>query len=238
MRQNLLGTNLLNMSLYNAAAQRGQIPNHPGAQHHLQYAMAEGYLPVSYDIERQNVPYDHTGMYGVPLMNSNDMYRLPPIDNMGLDYDSTGQWAHQDSNDFWQIPDHSRQSYGLHDPSAMQGDPSAYPPLGYDPTVSVGNEPYHLPPLIDPYGPQDDHSLPPTMAPFGNLDNGLEPDPRMHEWARDGQQTPSGHVTFNERLFDGALGSAGLPPLGDVAGDADLAGFDEAIAQANELSQW
>lgn len=75
-----------------------------------------------------------------------------------------------------------------------------------------------------------------------------------HPWADahgtsgEGQQTPSGHVMFNERLFDGALGSAGLGGLGDAGPsglglggggrDDGMSGFEEAMAQVNEISQW
>jgi len=78
--------------------------------------------------------------------------------------------------------------------------------------------------------PQD---APPLILPEDSRDR----QPELAEWERDGQQTPSGHVLFNERLFDGALGSASLPT---ILGDRDdgLAGFDEAMAQASEIPQW
>ncbi|WVQ63308.1 uncharacterized protein L199_001460 [Kwoniella botswanensis] len=54
------------------------------------------------------------------------------------------------------------------------------------------------------------------------------------------QQTPSGHVLFNERLFDGALGTAGLPDKrNDGCGlDDDLGMFDQAMEQAGDLGNW
>jgi hypothetical protein len=36
---------------------------------------------------------------------------------------------------------------------------------------------------------------------------------------------------FNERLFDGALGTAGL-------GDEGLGAFDEAVQQTNDMPSW
>lgn len=44
MRQNLFGSNLLNMSMYNAqqAGRSNVMPHHPGAQ----YAMNESYIPM------------------------------------------------------------------------------------------------------------------------------------------------------------------------------------------------
>nr|XP_031862520.1 uncharacterized protein CI109_002017 [Kwoniella shandongensis]KAA5529592.1 hypothetical protein CI109_002017 [Kwoniella shandongensis] len=84
----------------------------------------------------------------------------------------------------------------------------------------------------------------------GNSHQG-EDDARLQEWVRDGQQTPSGHVQFNERLFDGALGSAGFGmgmsiegigalPLDrrDGEGDDGLGMFGEAIEQAGQVGDW
>nr|XP_019000384.1 uncharacterized protein I203_07166 [Kwoniella mangroviensis CBS 8507]OCF63845.1 hypothetical protein I203_07166 [Kwoniella mangroviensis CBS 8507] len=54
------------------------------------------------------------------------------------------------------------------------------------------------------------------------------------------QQTPSGHVLFNERLFDGALGSAGLSDKrnGGSGLDDGLGIFDQAMEQAGDLGNW
>ncbi|KAK8850518.1 hypothetical protein IAR55_004436 [Kwoniella newhampshirensis] len=94
----------------------------------------------------------------------------------------------------------------------------------------------------------------------GNQDQGVsmgsgegEDDARLREWLKDGQQTPSGHVHFNERLFDGALGSADLGlglglGMGMGAGtgaqerreegDDALGMFGEAMEQAGGIGEW
>ena len=52
-------------------------------------------------------------------------------------------------------------------------------------------------------------------------------------------EAPSGHVVFNERLFDGVLGSAALPGGGGRREhDEGLGAFDEAVAQANDSPGW
>lgn len=52
-------------------------------------------------------------------------------------------------------------------------------------------------------------------------------------------EAPSGHVIFNERLFDGVLGSAALPGGGGRREhDEGLGAFDEAVAQANDSPGW
>jgi hypothetical protein len=51
-----------------------------------------------------------------------------------------------------------------------------------------------------------------------------------------GPEAPSGHVFFNERLFDGALGTASLTGRRDE--DEGLGAFHEAVAQANEPPAW
>lgn len=67
-----------------------------------------------------------------------------------------------------------------------------------------------------------------------------KPRKSLGDWAKDisaltsQAQTPSGHVVFNERLFDGALGSAGLDGVGGTEMDEGLGAFDEAVAQAND----
>jgi hypothetical protein len=49
-------------------------------------------------------------------------------------------------------------------------------------------------------------------------------DPTVRDWGMAEQQTPSGHVVFNENLFDGALTK-----------DEGLGDFDQAVEQANEM---
>lgn len=58
----------------------------------------------------------------------------------------------------------------------------------------------------------------PTLPPLGL-------DPEIPEWTRVAQ-TPSGHVEFNERLFDG------LPTGLSERRDDGLGSFEEAVAQA------
>ena len=252
MRQNLLGSNLLNMSMYNAAAHaagRGGVLNHPGAQHHLQYAMAESYLPVSYDVDGRPITYEQ-GMYGGPGMDAGDMYRLPPIDGMGMPYD--GAWAGGGGADYWS---HGAGPSGEYEGQDGNGADSYYPQVhpggadfGQDPSA-IGHidqgmpGDFQLPPLMETHSSHQGGKSSQQVdmgGQYGDREKETR-DIRMQEWARDGQQTPSGHVMFNERLFDGALGSAGLPALGGEGlgpRDEGLSGFEEAIAQANEVPQW
>lgn len=259
MRQTLSGSNLLNISMYNAAIQqqqhRGAVPNHPGAQHHFQYAMGESYLPLGYDREGKPIPYGSPAAYPghppapphphEPGMNATDMYRLPPIDNMGLGYDPTAPWQQGDPAEYWAtVPGPPGAGYNHNVDETPGGPPPeryyAPTPLGYemapDPT-SMSSGSYQLAPLLDPLA-----AHPPPPPPLPHMHGAKEKgDPRLHEWAKDGQQTPSGHVTFNERLFDGAVGIPGLAPLegGEAAArDDGLAGFDEAMAQVSESGHW
>lgn len=287
MRQNLLGPNLLNISMYNAAAQAAaaaqraglqpppggmvSMANHPGAahHHHLQYAMAESYLPMGYDGDGRPISYEHPmyqqGMALGGVDESGEMYRLPPIDQHGL-AGNGGVYDHPHGPHGGHAPHGWTDGQGVMvgeywDENAVGGEGMMYDQSqmmgeGYYPPILPGDEyanhdyannlplesmaEYHLPPLLDhhqdPPGPsaQQGHSL--DHLRFDDQSKDL-PDPRMREWARDAQQTPSGHVIFNERLFDGALGSATLPAL-EGRRDEGLSGFDEAIAQANDIAQW
>jgi hypothetical protein len=273
MRQNLLGSNLLNMSLYNAANQNRML-THPAAQHYGQYAMQEQYLPQvqGYDIDGNPLGYsDTTGMYGarVGSMDAGDMYRLPPIDGMGLVYDdhhAHQHYVHQHDGQTQAHQAHGGHTHrGWEDPNALAVGAGAGGDFGSgDYWPGVGPSDYHHPhpvdasqdyyagitggeydqmhlsqyqlaPMIDP---QVDTSHDQQHQPMGGAEmvHERQADPRLNDWARDGQQTPSGHVMFNERLFDGALGSATLPAL--LGEGDDLAGFDEAVAQASEIPQW
>ena len=262
MRQNLLGSNILSMSMYNAAqAANRQSLNHPGAQHYMQYAPAEQYLPVGYEMDPNHMGYPDQGMYPGG-MDGGEMYRLPPMDGMGMEYDAgwtqgAEYWsgpegmAHGDyamtqamgqqatgAVEFYQgMPTHPMgHEYGVR-PEEVHQHPHVQPPhLG---PVEIGHEAMHdyrLPPLAGP------SSVQPAQPAQLAVETTERRDPRVLEWAREGQQTPSGHVVFNERLFDGALGSATLPSLevGDELAPRDegLAGFDEAIAQAGEMDTW
>ena len=231
MRQNLLGSNILSMSMYNAAAQaNGRVAAHPGTQHHLQYAMAESYLPVGYDMQM----YDQN----VYPMSGNEMYRLPPMEPVREVYE--GEWTQ--GPDYWsadnlQRPDHSGPLLG----SQQQMAQSDY----YAPQLQVAPQDYTQQASANPdvqrvgQGLPGEYYLDPVAHQHQHIESEKRQDSRLHEWARDGQQTPSGHVVFNERLFDGALGSAILPPLGESGPrDEELAGFDEAVAQASEMARW
>ena len=248
MRQNLLGSNILSMSMYNAAAQANSRMNHPGAQHHLQYAMAESYLPMGYDM--QSI-YDQ-GAYPAP-MDTGDIYHLPPIDNVGAVYD--GNWTQ--GADYWNPDAVQGAEYPVPHPNLQPPQPIASsdyyapPPLhgvphdyGMPPVAPVQPLPQEAaapPPKDVSQGLASEYQIPPVdpQAPHHHAEPEKRRDPALHEWAREGQQTPSGHVIFNERLFDGALGSATLPALGDSGPrDEGLAGFDEAITQAIEMSHW
>jgi len=226
MRQSLLGSNLLNMSMYNAHAQaqaqaNGQghrpnvMPHHPGAQ----YAMAESYIPMGYDLDGQPIVQSgypvQEGMYPGQAVDG-DMYRLPPIDPgvMNMGYGEMG-W-NGEGVEYW---DGMGQAQG-YDPHEEYYDPA---PAGYTYSDQAPGDDFRLPPLLE--GSRV------GMEMDRRKDEGV--DPRMREWARDGQQTPSGHVLFNERLFDGALGSAGIH---QEKRDEGLSGFDEAIAQVNDTS--
>nr|XP_018259600.1 uncharacterized protein I303_07668 [Kwoniella dejecticola CBS 10117]OBR81758.1 hypothetical protein I303_07668 [Kwoniella dejecticola CBS 10117] len=81
----------------------------------------------------------------------------------------------------------------------------------------------------------------------GERPNSEEP---SREREKEGQQTPSNHVLFNERLFDGALGTAGLGvsssternqtgvDAGDEVNKEDLGMFDQAMEQAGGIGDW
>ncbi len=229
LRQNLLGSNLLSMSMYNAQAQNQRasiMPHHPGAQ----YAMAESYLPMGYDLDgRPNMQSAYPvqeGMYapGPGGMVEGEMYRLPPIDHgmMQLGYDGM-DWDPETGEYYPEGPSHPYETHPQEEYYPQGG-------AGYNFTDPAPGSEYRLPPLEA--SRETGHTV--EMGDNTRLeDEGV--DPRMRDWAKDGLQTPSGHVQFNARLFDGALGSAGLQ---HESRDAGLSGFDEAITQANEVQPW
>ena len=225
MRQSLLGSNLLNMSIYNAQASHARtsvVPHHPGAQ----YAMAESYIPVGYELDgRPIMPPGYPmqdGMYPGPTGAEGEMYRLPPIEHGILDMGYGEMGWQGEGVDYYGV-EHG-QEYEPHPSDGEYYHAHAQGPSGYAYNDAPPENEYRLPPLLEGAREGGQERL---------EEEGL--DPRMREWARDGQQTPSGHVLFNERLFDGALGSAGLQL---ERRDDGLVGFDEAIAQANEVPQW
>ncbi|KAK4685816.1 hypothetical protein P7C73_g4324, partial [Tremellales sp. Uapishka_1] len=224
MRQNLLGSNLLNMShLYDHG--QGQGSQHPGAQH-MQYAMAESYLPMGYDLNGRPVQAE----YGY----ENDMYRLPPLQE---------QYATWHGDDYW---DGHVNANANANPDASAQPQDYYTQTAFDDGMQyVGNfEENRLPPLAE--ASRED---PPGMRPgdivAGQFARGVGvgmeeeeqgQDPRLTTWERENQQTPSGHVFFNERLFDGALGSAVLPGMEERDGERQSAvgPFDEALGAFDE----
>jgi hypothetical protein len=254
MRANLLGHNLLNMSLYNAAQQQAEQQRRAEAQAQAQAhaaALAQGayyppgghgygmeYMPVGYDMDGRPImdpcapaeygmhhhghPHHHQAPPpGYIPEYADEMYHLPPVgyyDERG--YDAAGYYTH------------SQGMYG-----------------GYDPQLDMD---YTLPPLLHQADatPAVEAGDPLTLAPnsagifpepsqAGGLhasvvdEDERGEDPRMRGWESRvtvpaEQQTPSGHVMFNEHLFDGALGAVGGKEDG-------LGDFDDAMRQANEM---
>jgi hypothetical protein len=248
MRQNLLGTNLLNISLYNAQhghthTSRGlaTVPTHPGQQYIQHHMDNNGYLPIGMN-----------GMYG-----NEGMYRLPPLDGYGgqpmpIGYEGweghppaqmgMGQYGYGG----WEGSGMVQPEYGMGNEMLHPQIQDAYYPLPahepFDPYAqNVGVAEYQLPPILEPshgetasmgMGQSHTDSMEPPRQ--GTTSNTFEMPkvPPIESWVtNEGQQTPSGHVGFNERLFDGALGSAGLQDLGREEG---LSAFDEAVAQASD----
>lgn len=86
---------------------------------------------------------------------------------------------------------------------------------------------YRFPPLQSPSLPM---GLPATGVPTseqgGSLQARVEDEPAGQDWDMPSQttQVPSGHVLFNDGLFDGELGK-----------DDGITDFDEAMQQASEM---
>jgi hypothetical protein len=251
MRQNLLGHNLLNMSLYNAAQQRQQQQQRASEMSAQQQQAQAGYyghahthpvygvdnMPSHYphQTEYELDPYAHPGYpghpghpghagYGGPAFGygpeyAEDMY-LPPIG-----YDEPAYEVRMDPY-YGQGHPHPYGHYGPDHPMD-RGYPveEAYlPGPGGDGGEYDMQESYRLPPLLH------QASSIPTSAVPGGLHARVEDedergeDPRVRDWRMAEQTTPSGHVAFDERLFDGALSKE------DGLGD-----FDDAMRQANEM---
>jgi hypothetical protein len=218
MRQNLLGTSLLNGMMHNPAYPGAQPslliqghPHHPGAHPMGMYGQ---YMPPPMGYEHPphpGQPFDmHQGMYEA----GEGMYRLPPIEGMDM-----VSWPHG-----LPPPQPGMEYYG-NDPSHPH-DSHQYPPEGYyhDQYHLDGME-YRLPPVAEGSMREAKHE---------EADQGQNPRMKF-DWSKD-QQTPSGHVMFQDKLFDGALDSAGL--TGRKEADEGLNGFEEAVAQANEAGSW
>ena len=271
MRQNLLGTNILNMSMYNAQAQAQApaqahaqsnqpqvIPHHPGAQ----YALTETYMPIGYDMEGRSILpsgfldqdiYPNQGIYATAAgmgPDGGDMYCLPPMDQAiiggGMAHDGLWIGSNNDENgvDYWNgtegpghLNSHIQNHQQPHDPSVSTEADYHSQRHGYGYSEPGPGMDYHLPPLVDTSG-HGAGSGPGHAVDFGIMNYRHEDeegeDPRMRDWGKEGLQTPSGHVLFNERLFDGALGSAGVQQHSERT-DEGLVGFGEAIAQANQV---
>jgi hypothetical protein len=242
MRQNLLGTNLLNISLYNAqhghpVSQRGPVA-HPGAQH-LQYTMADQYPPMDYNMNQYHHEHGENQIYpGGQMGMEQDMYRLPPIDGM-LYGSETSMWggnAGQGSEGVGMGMEYGWDNQGMMGNQVEYGSgmgdldlrqhhfQDAYYPSssqeGYDHFGQSIMPDYQLPPIDPSHHFQARKEVQPLPPPIVT-------------WANEPQQTPSGHVMFNERLFDGALPSAGMQPEAE-----GLAAFDEAVAEAGDIPSW
>ncbi|WVO17430.1 hypothetical protein L204_105122 [Cryptococcus depauperatus] len=265
MRQNLLGTNLLNMSLYNAANARlasttandyhaqqaaaagmsGPAGVHGHTHPGMQYAM-DSYLQMGYGLDGRPVQVGGYGgeAYGqnaqpaapVPTGHEAEMYRLPPIDGM-LNVGNGYEWQ-PPSMEYWEqnnaAPDMAPPANGY------PGGEEAYYAHSYDMDgVPVQAMEYRLPPLME--ASRERHSVHEQapgdiIASAFHEENQNKGSHNMRQWTHQGQQTPSGHVMFNERLFDGALGSATMPER--TGGEDGLGIFDQAIENAGEVEPW
>lgn len=164
-----------------------------------------------------------------PGPGSDDPYRLPPIDQNILPpiggYEMG--WQGDSGLDYWPGPGGPSQQ--------VYGDVNEFDHQGYGATDPSE---FRLPPLLE--GSREGASLEMSVQGGYPEDDEVGIDPRMRDWGKEGLQTPSGHVMFNERLFDGALGSAGLSGLGqdDARRDEGLAGFDEAMRDVHDVPTW
>nr|XP_019051081.1 hypothetical protein I302_01529 [Kwoniella bestiolae CBS 10118]OCF30011.1 hypothetical protein I302_01529 [Kwoniella bestiolae CBS 10118] len=125
-------------------------------------------------------------------------------------------------------------------------------PGGGDPSGMVESNglEYRLPPLMDiprdtPNGVNGDGPGDLIASQYAREHSGSQSSSggrRDERTSKEGQQTPSGHVLFNERLFDGALGTAGLTDKTKghegTLNDDDLGMFDQAMEQAGDIGNW
>ncbi|OXG40906.1 specific transcriptional repressor [Cryptococcus neoformans Bt15] len=222
----------------------GQGHTHPG----MQYAL-DSYIQLGYGLD--NRPLQVAGyageMYGAPVPlaststvsgHESDIYRLPPINGM-IGVGNGYEW-HAPSIGYWDQTNI--------DPEAAQPQ-GGYPIEGeyctthYDLEGRVpAQTEYRFSSLMETS--REDYGSLPEGGP-GNIIAGAyvtheeqenKELPSMRQRAGEGRQTPSGHVIFNERLFDGALGSAGLPDKAE--GPDALAMFDQAMEQAGKAAPW
>lgn len=272
MRQNLLGSNLLNISLYNAANARlassttataatendyryhpgfdsmgtavGHGRTHPG----MQYAMGSN-IQLGYGLDGRPVKvggysgemYGTTALLAGPSSASDyesDMYQFPPMNGM-MDVGNRYEW-HAPSMQYW-----DQVNMGPEEVQPQGGYPveGEYYATHYDLEGGVPEQmEYRFSSLMETSG-EGNGSLP-KRAP-GDIIAGAyvaykEQEDRnpssIRHWAGEGQQTPSGHVMFNEKLFDGVMGSAGL--FDKAEGPDVLAIFDGAMEHAGEIASW
>jgi hypothetical protein len=248
MRQNLLGSSLLGGMMYHQQGyQQGGhpldprlahhgMPQHPGAQYHVAHHPAEYNMPVGYDIDGRPVlrsyhssGYEHPHPHAHPHPNE-QMYRLPPIH----DAVAAGMW---DSHEQYPPPrmdnwpedqyGHPQNQYTPEDEAAQQA--GYFEGAEYFPDYE---QQYRFPPMLE----GSTVPMPQSAASVDMIPN----EGSSGSWHDGGvgaaPEAPSGHVFFNERLFDGALGTAPLHGRRDE--DEGLGAFNEAVVQANELPSW
>ncbi|KAL7419486.1 hypothetical protein Q5752_006324 [Cryptotrichosporon argae] len=220
MRQNLLGSSLASMQIYNqnaayqaaAAAAAGVLPayrtmpHHPGAAH--LYASNE-YASMTYDAD---------GRLAQPYYEGYDTsYRLPPI--QGIEH---GVWDPAQMGGYY-AAEGSQAAYAVPQQDDYLPDGAQYEqyldPDAYRAPLETAQEV----PAVEPL---------PVTRPADIVASSYQ-----ESWAagHDGlaaQQTPSGHVVFNERLFDGELGSATFER------DDGLGDFGDAVAEAGGAEAW
>lgn len=261
MRQNLLGSSLLSGMLYNQGYQQGPphpaarpagpgMPGHPGAQYHLAQHPGDYGVPVGYDIDGRPILRSYAGggyehaPHPHPQQPGAEMYRLPPIQ------DAVGGPSMWDGHDMSHFPpprmDHwlGHEQGDFNHPHVQASDLTPDEQLHQHGGYFEGaqhyypsyEDEYRFPPLFDPA------TAPRTAVPAPDM-SGLHGDhttttaaAAAAAGATSMPEAPSGHVIFNERLFDGALGSAPMAGRRDL--DEGLGAFDEAVAQANETSAW
>lgn len=222
------------------------MPQHPGAQYHVAHHPSEYAMPVGHDVDgRPVVRSYHMGGYDAPLQQSptheamhphEGMYRLPPIQ----DAVGPGMW---DPHDVAQYPP-PRMDHWPEDPYSQHAQQAQWTPedeAAHQSGYFEGAHQYpdyeqqfRFPPMLENQSaPMPPSAVPSVDMPLGETGN-------TEGWQEAGPshapEAPSGHVFFNERLFDGVLGSA--PMAGRSQEDEGLGAFHEAVAQANETPEW
>ncbi|KIR79624.1 specific transcriptional repressor [Cryptococcus gattii EJB2] len=217
---------------------------HPG----MQYAMGSN-IQLGYGLDGRPVKVGgYSGeMYGTTALlagpssasdHESDMYQFPPMNGM-MDVRNRYEW-HAPSMQYW-----DQVNMGPEEVQPQGGYPveGEYYATHYDLEGGVPEQmEYRFSSLMETSG-EGNGSLP-KRAP-GDIIAGAyvaykEQEDRnpssIRQWAGEGQQTPSGHVMFNEKLFDGVMGSAGL--FDKAEGPDVLAMFDGAMEHAGEIASW